>query len=179
MGPIPGTRVPSATGGRAVHHGWVGLGALVVALLYPLVAAGFVLRVPVRRIGRAAASLGIGGAVGASAAAWIGLMAVAHLLLPGGVSAVVAAPAVIATLAAAAAASPRTGGRVTTVLLAYPVGAAALVLPPVIAALSLGTPLDGAASVGVGLGIAVALGWVLGCAVGLADLVRPSRRGRI
>lgn len=178
MGPIPGTRVPSAMGGRAVYHGWVGLGALVVALLYPLVAAGFVLRVPVRRIGRAAASLGIGGAVGASAA-WIGLTAVAHLLLPGGVSAVVTASAILATLAAAAAASSRTGGRVTTVLLAYPAGAAALVLPPVIAVLSLGTPLDGAASVGVGLGIAVALGWVLGCAVGLADLVRPSRRGRI
>lgn len=178
-GPVPVTRVPSAPGGRATYLGWVGLGAFVVAFLYPLAVAGFALRVPIRRIGRTAASFGVGGVVGVSAVAWVGLAAVALLLLPGEIPAAVAASTVLAALVAVATVFSRTGGRVTTVLLAYPVGVATLILPPVVVALSLGTPLDGPASVGVGSGITVALGWVLGCAVGLADLVRPSRRGRI
>lgn len=53
-GRVTGRRVPNTTGGRIAHDGWVGLGALVVALLYPLVLAGLALRGPLRRIDRAA-----------------------------------------------------------------------------------------------------------------------------
>lgn len=176
--PVLGNWTPSTTGKRVAYHGWACLGVFVVALLYPLVVVGLALRVPAGRIDRAAARLGVG-VVGASALVWGGLTAAVHVRFPDGGLAAIAGPAVLATLAAAAVAFSRPGGRVTTVLLSYPSGTTALVLPPLAAALFLGTPLDGAASLGVGSGIAVPLGWVLGCAVALADLVRPSRRERI
>lgn len=54
VGRVHGHRVPETAGGRIAYDGWVGLGALAVALLYPLVLVGLVLRGPLRRIDRAA-----------------------------------------------------------------------------------------------------------------------------
>ncbi|MFC6904985.1 hypothetical protein [Halalkalicoccus tibetensis] len=211
MGPVPGNGIPSATTGLVAYGGWAGLGALVVVLLYPLVAVGFAVRAPVRRIGRMATDLGIAGVVALSALLWGGLTAMAYLQFSRW--GFVAAAAVVGTFAAAAAVPCSRGGRKAAVLLAYPLGLAAIVLPVLVVgslpmtlssaslpgssvlAVGLlegslasigasdpvpdGTTLGGLAAVGAWFGLVVPLGWMLGCTLALADLVRPSRRGRI
>ncbi|MDL5361920.1 hypothetical protein [Halalkalicoccus sp. NIPERK01] len=133
---VLGKWTPSTTSGRVAYGGWAGLGAFVVALLYPLVVVGFALRYYTRRIDRAAASLGVAGVVGLSTLVWGGLTIVAHLQFSRRGFVAVAAAAVVATAAAAAAvAFSRAGGRGTTIVLAYPSAMTALFLPPVVAAL--------------------------------------------
>ncbi|MCL7417073.1 MAG: hypothetical protein M8354_04450 [Halalkalicoccus sp.] len=134
--PVAGTSMPETAGGRVAYGGWAGVGALVVALLYPLVVIGFALRYPSRRIDRAAASLGVVGVVGLSVLVWGGLTVVAHFQFSRRGFFAVAAAAAVATVATAAAVTfSRVGGRGTTVLLAYPSAMTALFLPLVVAAL--------------------------------------------
>ncbi|ADJ16202.1 hypothetical protein C497_09323 [Halalkalicoccus jeotgali B3] len=133
---VLGKWTPSTAGGRVAYNGWAGVGALVVALLYPLVLVGFALRYYTRRIDRAAASLGLLGVVGLSAVVWGGLTIVAHLQFSRRGFIAVAAAAVVATVAAGAAVGfARAGGRGTTIVFAYPSAMTALFLPPVVAAL--------------------------------------------
>lgn len=127
---------PSTSAGWAAYRGLGGVGALVVALLYPLVLIGFATRFHTRRIDRAAAGLGLLGVVSLTAVVWGALAAVAHLQLSRQGFVAVAAAAVVATVAAGLAVSfARTGGRGTTVALAYPAAMTAIFLPPVVAAL--------------------------------------------
>lgn len=133
---VLGKWTPSTTAGRVAYHGWAGLGALAVTLLYPLVLVGFVLRFYTRRVDRAAASLGIVGVVGLSVVVWGGLTVVAHLQFSRRGFVAVAAATAVATLAAAAAVTfSRIGGRAMTIALAYPSAMTAIFLPPVVAAL--------------------------------------------
>jgi hypothetical protein len=127
---------PSTRSGWITYRGLAGFGALVVALLYPLVLVGFAARFHTRRIDRAAAGLGLVGVVSLTALVWGALVVLARLQFSQRGFVAVAASAAVATAAAAAAvAFARVGGRATTVALAYPAAMTALFLPPVVAAL--------------------------------------------
>lgn len=127
---------PSTTSGRIAYQGWASVGALIVALLYPLVVVGFALRFHTRRIDRAAASLGLLGVVLLCTVVWGGLTVIAHFQYSRHGFVSVAAAAFVATTAAAAAVVfSRVGGRITTIVFAYPSAMTAIFLPPVVAAL--------------------------------------------
>jgi hypothetical protein len=128
---------PGTTLGRAWYNVWGALGGLVLAVVYPLVVLGFATRFYTSRIDRAAASLGIVGVVLVSLIAWGALTAAAYFsqMTFGGIVAVAAAGAVATVSAVLAVLFARVGGRVTTVVLAYPFAMTAIFLPPVVAAL--------------------------------------------
>ena len=128
---------PGTTLGLAWYNLWGVLGGLVLAIVYPLVVLGFATRFYTSRIDRAAASLGVVGVVLLSLLVWGGLTAAAwfsRISFDGFVA--VAAAGVVATISAVLAVLfARIGGRVTTVVLAYPFAMTAIFLPPVVAAL--------------------------------------------
>ncbi len=115
---------------------WGGVGAFVVALLYPFVLFGFAARYYTSRIDRTAASLGVLGVMLLSVVVWGGLAALARIrFTQEGFLAVLAAGGVATVAAVLAYLTSKYGGRITTVLFAYPFGMTALFLPPVVAAL--------------------------------------------
>ena len=128
---------PGTTLGRAWYSVWGVLGGLVLAAVYPLVVLGFATRFYTSRIDRAAASLGIVGVVLLSVVAWGALSAFAWFsrISPEGFLAVAAAGVVATVSAVLAVLFARVGGRITTVVLAYPFAMTAIFLPPVVAAL--------------------------------------------
>lgn len=114
---------------------WGALGVLPVILGYPFLLIGFGTRYYAAKLNNAAARLGILGAILLSAVVWGALTVVAHFQLSfEGFTAVFAASAVATLAAAAAVFFSRIGGRLTSILLAYPSAMTALFLPPVVAA---------------------------------------------
>jgi hypothetical protein len=127
---------PQTAGERVQYTLWGLLGALVVALLYPVALVGVVVRFQSRKIGDAATWLGVLGVVVVSALAWGALSLLARRQFTAeGFFAVVAAGAMATVSAVGAIVFARIDGRKTTVLLAYPLGTTAIFLPPVVAAL--------------------------------------------
>jgi hypothetical protein len=116
---------------------WAVLGIPLVAIGYPLLLLGFGTRFYARRIDSATTRLGILGVVLLSVFAWALLTVFAHVrqFSDDGLVAVVAAGLVATVSAALAVVFSRLGGRVTSVVLAYPAGVTAIFLPPVVAAL--------------------------------------------
>jgi hypothetical protein len=116
---------------------WAALGVPLVALGYPLLLVGVVVRFNASRLDTATTRLGVVGVVLLSLLVWGALSAAAWLrdFSVDGLVAVVAASLVATVAAALAVVFSRVGGRGTTVLLAYPAGVTALFLPPVVAAL--------------------------------------------
>jgi hypothetical protein len=127
---------PTSSADRLKYRIWSALGALVVTLLYPFLLIGLGARFYSRRLDSAAARLGLVGVVFGLIILWGALTALARTQLnPRGFYAVAGA-SVVAILAALVAVTNATnGGRVRTVLIAYPAGITALFLPPVVAAL--------------------------------------------
>ena len=126
---------PETTGGRVAYTGWGLLGAVVVALLYPLALAGVVARYNTYRLDDLSSALGVLGTVVLVALLWGGLSVLARLRFSfSGFLAVVAAAAVATVAAALAVGFSRVGGRAASVLLAYPCATTAVFLPPVVAA---------------------------------------------
>jgi len=112
----------------------------VVGLLYPLVLVGYFIRAQTQRLNVTAVRLGFVGVVGLFVLLWGALAALARFQFsaqfdPGGVTAVAAASGVAILSSALAYGFWRVGGRVVTVLLAYPLAMTAIFLPPVVAAL--------------------------------------------
>jgi hypothetical protein len=134
--PATGEWAPSSTPGRVAFWLWSALGVPLVAAVYPLVLLGFAVRFSVRRLFRTAVSLGWLGVAVAATVAWSGLTAAVWLLdVPlVGVRAVAAGGAVAVPSAVLSLTIARRGGRLSTVLLAYPLGLTAVCLPPVVAA---------------------------------------------
>jgi hypothetical protein len=116
---------------------WAALGVPLVALGYPLLIVGVLVRFNASRLDTATTRLGVVGVVLLSLLVWGALSAAAWLrdFPVDGLVAVVAASLVATVAAALAVVCSRVGGRGTTVLLAYPAGVTALFLPPVVAAL--------------------------------------------
>ncbi|PSP75065.1 hypothetical protein BRC81_16410 [Halobacteriales archaeon QS_1_68_20] len=135
-GTVLGKWKPTTTRGIYAYRLWGLLGALVVALTYPLVLLGVVVRFQVRRIDAGATRIGLLGVVLLSVLAWGGLALLARARFPfEGFLAVVAAGGVATASAVLAVLFARIDGRFTTVVLAYPFGVTAVFLPPVAAAL--------------------------------------------
>lgn len=119
---------------------WAVVGAPAVALVYPFVLLGFVIRFQTRRISAGAARIGAIGVVVLVIVVWGGLALLAKFrfsesFTPGGVTAVVAASAVAIVAALLAYLFWQYRGRGTTVVFAYPLAVIAIFLPPVVAAL--------------------------------------------
>ena len=128
---------PATTLGRAWYNVWGALGGLVLAIVYPFVVLGFAARFYTSRIDRVAASLGLVGVVLLSLVAWGALSALAWFsrISFEGFLAVAAAGGVATVSAVLAVGFARVGGRLTTVVFAYPFAMTAIFLPPVVAAL--------------------------------------------
>lgn len=127
---------PQTTGGQVLYWLWYAVGAPLIALLYPLVLAGFAIRFYAIRLDSTATRLGVIGVLGVSIVVWGALTVVAWAQLPWDAFLAVLAAGIVATISAVLAfATTRIGGRGTTVLLAYPFAMTALFLPPVVAAL--------------------------------------------
>lgn len=127
---------PQSSGGRIRYQLWGLIGVFVVAMLYPVVLFGAIIRFHVRRIDATASWLGGLGVLVTAATVW-GLLALfARARFPyEGFVAVVSAGSVATVSAVSALFFARVDGRTTTVLLAYPLGVTAFFLPPVVAAL--------------------------------------------
>ncbi|MFW5918165.1 MAG: hypothetical protein ACOCR0_01655 [Haloferacaceae archaeon] len=133
---VLGKWTPNTQGGWIGYRLWGAIGALVVALVYPLVLLGYVFRAQTRRIDLAAARIGAIGVLVVLAVLWGALSAFArYQFSTGGFIAVLAASVVAIVAGLLAYLFSRVGGRFTTVVLAYPFGVTALLLPPVVAAL--------------------------------------------
>ncbi|MCU4716722.1 hypothetical protein [Halapricum hydrolyticum] len=129
---------PQTTGSRIAYQLWAAIGAPVVGLFYPLVLLGYVLRYQASKIDSAATRVGILGVVVLSVVVWGALSVLAQFQLEmstTGVVAVVAAGVVATVSAVLAILTSRVGGRVSTVLVSYPLAITAIFLPPVVAAL--------------------------------------------
>lgn len=134
--PVLGRHKPENPAGKLGYWLWGSIGAPVVAILYPLLLIGVLLRVYTRRFNRLATSLGATGTTVVVAVLW-GLLAVAlstQYSLTGTI-AVVAAGGVAAISALLSILTSRVGGRSVDVLVSYPFSVTAVFLPPVVAAL--------------------------------------------
>jgi hypothetical protein len=133
---VLGKWTPSSTTGWIFYRTWSALGVPFIALLYPLLLFGYVVRFQSRRLDGTATRIGILGVVVLSVIVWGGLTALARMRFSTGGFIAVLAASLVATLSAVlAVVFHRVWGRKTTVLLAYPFGVTALFLPPVVAAL--------------------------------------------
>jgi hypothetical protein len=139
-GTVLGKWKPQGGAEAYAYRLWSVLGVPVVALLYPLVLLGYFVRFQTRRLNVTAVRLGFVGVVGLFVVLWGALSLLAKFqfsgtLSAGGVTAIAAASGVAILSAALAYGTWSVGGRVTTVLLAYPFAMTAIFLPPVVAAL--------------------------------------------
>lgn len=126
---------PTTTVEKITYRLWSAIGVPLVGLLYPLLLVGVVTRFYSRRFDSAATRMGLLGVVFVVALLWGILTAVAYIQLSDltGVYAVLAASVVAVLSAGLAYIFHRLGGRLTTVVLAYPFGVTAVFLPPVVA----------------------------------------------
>ena len=119
---------------------WSAVGVPVVGLVYPFVLLGYFIRFQSRRVNVTAERLGLVGVLLLFVLLWGALSTLVRFVAPGsfvsgGVVAVLAASAVAVVAAGLSYGFWRLGGRLTTVLLAYPFAMTAIFLPPVVAAL--------------------------------------------
>ena len=131
---------PQTTREKITYNVWAALGALVVAVLYPLALIGVVVRFHARKIDVSVQKLGAVGVVLLTVLVWGGLSALVEFRLQAQFSSqeanAIVAASVVAVLSSALAVLFRSvGGRITTVVFAYPFGMTAIFLPPVVAAL--------------------------------------------
>jgi len=121
---------------RAAYYLWGALGAPLVALVYPFLLVGFATRFYARKFDSAVTRLGVAGVILAAALGWGALTLLTYFQLGLADVLAVGIASVVAVVAAGlAAVTSKTGGRLTSVLLAYPLAMTALFLPPVVAAL--------------------------------------------
>ncbi|NHN57969.1 MULTISPECIES: hypothetical protein [Halorussus] len=127
---------PTSTSGKVAYGAWSAVGTAVVALLYPLTLFGFAARYYTRKIDGTATRLGVVGVLVLSILVWGGLTALARVRFSTDGFLAVAVAGGVATVAAVLAyVSGTRGGRLSTVLFAYPFAMTAVFLPPVVAAL--------------------------------------------
>lgn len=130
---------PETPPGRVAYYLWALVGAPVVAVVYPLLLAGYIVRYQARQVGAVGLRLGLAGVVLLFALVWGGLTGLAVLqsgaFEEGAVTALALASGVAVVSAALSYLCWRVDGHTTTVLLAYPFAVTAIFLPPVVAAL--------------------------------------------
>jgi len=143
---VLGRWAPETSGQQVAYYLWASVGLPVVAVVYPLLLAGYFLRYQTRRIGAAGVRLGLFGVAALFTLAWGGLTATVALrsgaFQSGAVTALALASGVAVVSAVLSYLCWRLDGRPLTVLCAYPLAVTAIFLPPVVAAL-FWEPLDG------------------------------------
>ncbi|WP_135662608.1 hypothetical protein [Halorhabdus rudnickae] len=141
---VLGKWTPDSQRGWITYRSWGVVGWVLLAIVYPMVLFGYVMRAQTSRLDWVAAYIGAIGTFLVLTALWGALTVVAHLELSDRheVLAVLVA-SVVAVVAGMIAYLFRTvGGRATTVLLAYPFAMTALFLPPIVAAFYIPTIQD-------------------------------------
>jgi hypothetical protein len=134
--PVMGQWHPETTAQRVTYRLWSVLGGLGLLVGYPLTVFGFAVRFYVRRFDRTTTRIGVVGTVVLAIVVWGGLTALARLRFSTeGFLAVAAAGTVAVVATVLALVFSRLGGRLTTVVVAYPFAVVAVFLPPVVAAL--------------------------------------------
>lgn len=134
--PVRGPWRPRTARAHLTFWAWSLLGVLLIAVVYPVAVVGLWVRYVSRGFDRVAAALGLLAVLLVVALVWGALTALAWVRLPtAGFRAVLVASAVATASAGLAWTFARLGGRVSTVVLAYPFAVAAVLLPPVTAAL--------------------------------------------
>ncbi|MFC6735561.1 hypothetical protein ACFQEQ_04835 [Halolamina salina] len=129
---------PETGGQKAAYYAWAALGIPLVVIGYPLLLLGFATRYYAGKLDSATTRLGIVGVVLVAAVAW-GLLTVGawvRQFSTDGLVAVAAAGGVATVSAGLAVVFSRRGGRLTSVLFAYPAATTAQFIPPVAAALN-------------------------------------------
>jgi len=127
---------PKTAREKFTYNTWYYLGVPIIAVLYPLVLIGYLLRFQARRLDSAAIRLGTVGVFLFMLVLWGGLTVLArYRLSTTGFIAVGAASAVAVLCSLLAVGFRLLGGRVTTVVFAYPFAMTAIFLPPSVAAL--------------------------------------------
>jgi hypothetical protein len=128
---------PSTTGDKVKYRVWAALGVPLVAVLYPLMLLGVVVRFYSQRFDSLATRIGLGGTILVMTVIWGALTALVRFYggfgQPGFIAVLVASITAVVSSALAFVFWAK-GGRATTVLLAYPFGVTAILLPPVVAA---------------------------------------------
>jgi hypothetical protein len=134
--PVMGRWQPQTTGQRLGYRLWAVLGGVGLFVGYPLTVVGFAVRFYVRRFDRTTTRIGVVGTVLLAVLVWGALTALARVRFsPEGFLAVAAAGTVAVVATVLALGVSHFGGRVATVVFAYPLGVIAVFLPPVVAAL--------------------------------------------
>lgn len=119
------------------YRTWSLFGLLGLLLVYPLTVLGLATRFYASKLDSTATRFGIVGVTGVALLVWGALTALARVQLPYDAFLAVAAASVAAVVSTALAAGfSKVGGRISTVVLAYPFAMTALFLPPVVAALA-------------------------------------------
>jgi hypothetical protein len=135
-GSVLGKWKPKTSREKLTYNTWYYLGIPVIAVLYPLVLLGYVLRFQSRKLDSAAIRLGTIGVFLLMLVLWGGLTGLAYLRFSfAGFIAVGAASAVAILCSLLAVGFRLVGGRGTTVFFAYPFAMTAIFLPPSVAAL--------------------------------------------
>lgn len=134
--PVMDRWTPRTSGQRAAYRAWAILGGIGLVVGYPLAVVGLLVRFNVRRLDRTTTRLGAVGTVVLAILVWGGLTALARVRFSAeGFLAVAAAGSVAVVSTVLALVFGRVGGRLMTVIVAYPFGVVAVFLPPVVAAL--------------------------------------------
>jgi hypothetical protein len=128
---------PSTTGDKVKYRLWGALGVPLVLLCYPLMLFGLAVRFYSRKFDNLATRIGLGGTLLVVTVIWGALTAIVRVYSGFGnvgFLAVLVASVTAVVSAGLAFVCWAKGGRASTVLLAYPFGVTALLLPPVVAA---------------------------------------------
>jgi hypothetical protein len=134
--PVVSRWTPETTRERVTYRAWAAVGALGLLVGYPLAVLGLLIRFHVRRFDRTATRLGAVGTVVLAIVVWGALTALARVRFSTEGFVAVAAAGTVAVVSTILALVFRwLGGRVITVLIAYPFAVVAVFLPPVVAAL--------------------------------------------
>jgi hypothetical protein len=135
-GSVLGKWKPKTSREKLTYNTWYYLGIPIIAVVYPLVLLGYLLRFQVRRLDSAALRLGTVGVFLLLLVLWGGLTALSYVQFSRAGFIAVAAASAVAVLCSLLALGFRfLGGRVTTVVFAYPFAMTAIFLPPSVAAL--------------------------------------------
>lgn len=115
---------------------WSVLGLVGLLAVYPMTVVGFAMRFYASKLDSTRTRLGVVGVTAVALVFWGAVTVVAHLQLPTEAVIPIAAASAVAVVSTALAATfSKVGGRLVSVVLAYPFAMTAIFLPPVVAAL--------------------------------------------
>ncbi|WP_459889777.1 hypothetical protein [Halostagnicola bangensis] len=133
---VMGKWEPETLPQQIVYRVWSVLGVVGLLAMYPLTVLGLATRFYASKLDSTTTRIGVVGVTAIAVLVWGGLTVVAHLQLPTEAVIPIAAASGVAVVSTALAAGfSKIGGRLVSVLLAYPFAMTAIFLPPVVAAL--------------------------------------------